>query len=609
MRLFWTTTCCLMKAAWLCPSSPPINQSPRLITGSAVIRTLFVAACLVLISGCQLKNWAQNRLKVGPEYCPPQASTSDRWIDAGNEHLQEFVWSDPDWWSTLNDPSLDSLIQTAYQQNLSLREAGWRVMQARAVRDINVGNLFPQSQSGFGQLDQILESESLATPVPLRSFSEWSTGFNLAWEVDVWGRYRRSIASADANLEASIGDRDAIMICLFAEVATAYTNYRTSQKQLEYAKRNVEIQESSLELTQKKAQSGATGFTGVYLATSSLESTRAGIPSIEIQLRQANNQLCTLLGFPTEDLSPMLGEGAIPTAPQDVAVGIPANLLRRRPDIRAAERSVAAQSEQIGIAMADLYPAFTITGEIAWESERLGDLFKSASNAGSIGPGFQWNLLNYGRIKNNVQLQQYGLQELIATYQGTVLNANQEVEDAVIAFLKTQERYLALQKSVEATEEALKLLTISYEEGETDFSGVFVLQGALVGSQNQLAQTQGDVTSNLIQLYKALGGGWEVRCRGFSSGDMIGPSVAMIESSDDLDGRASDDFPRVSVSQNTWTDADKTATPPVSGLTLGPISIRASNPTIDPVAARDALAIETAEDPEEAPSKLPRARR
>ena len=213
-----------------------------------------------------------------------------------------------------------------------------------------------------------------------------------------------------------------------------------------YAKRNVEIQESSLELTQKKANSGATGFTGVYLATASLESTSAGIPNIEIQLRQANNQLCTLLGLPTQDLSPMLDEGEIPTAPPDVVVGIPANLLRRPPDVRAAERSVAAQSEQIGIAIADLYPAFTITGQIAWESERFGDLFQSASNAGSIGPGFQWNLLNYGRIKNNVQLQQYGLQELIASYQGTVLNANQEVEDAIVAFLKAQQRYRTLQK-------------------------------------------------------------------------------------------------------------------------------------------------------------------
>ena len=227
----------------------------------------------------------------------------------------------------------------------------------------------------------------------------------------------------------------------------------------------------------------------------------------------------------------MLGNGVIPTAPPEVAVGIPANLLRRRPDIRAAERSVASQSEQIGIALADLYPAFTITGEFALESEKFSDLFRSASSAGSVGPGFQWNLLNYGRIANNVELQKYGLQELIASYQNTVLTANQEVEDAMVAFLQTQERYRFLNKSVQATEESLKLLTLSFEEGEIDFSSVFLLQGALVGAQNDLAQAQGDVITNLIGLYKALGGGWEVRCRGFRAQDSIVQEPAMIEAS------------------------------------------------------------------------------
>jgi outer membrane protein TolC len=216
-------------------------------------------------------------------------------------------------------------------------------------------------------------------------------------------------------------------------------------------------------------------------------------------------------------------------APPEVAIGIPANLLRRRPDIRAAERVVASQSEQIGIALVDLYPAFTITGEIAWESEEFGDLFRSASNAGAVGPGFQWNLLNYGRIKNNVKLQEYGLQELIAAYQNTVLTANQEVEDALVAFLRTQEVFQSLNKSVQATEEALKLLTLSFEEGEIDFSAVFLLQGELVGAQNELAQAQGDIVISLIGLYKALGGGWEVRYQGFRAQQALTQAPEMIE--------------------------------------------------------------------------------
>lgn len=496
---------------------------------SAWIGVLVLVCCIVLVSGCGLPDWAHNGWKVGPEYCRPGATVADYWIEAGDERLVESVSNDTQWWSTLNDPRLDSMIQAAYGQNLSLREALWRVMQARAARDIAVGNIFPQSQQAFGQYNRILESESLVAPEPFRAFSDWSTGLNLAWEVDVWGRYRRLIASADANVQVTVGDYDAILLCLIAEVATAYTDYRTSQLQLQYAQKNLEIQQRSLELTREKADQGATGYTSVYLAESSLEATRAGIPNIEINLRQSSNRLCTLLGIPTQDLTEMLGSGPIPNAPAEVVVGIPANLLRRRPDIRAAERAVASQSEQIGIALADLYPAFTITGTIALESERFSNLFRSASSAGSIGPGFQWNVLNYGRIANNVKLQEYGLQELIANYQNTVLNANQEVEDALVAFLRTQDRYLALEKSVNATEAALKLLTISFEEGEIDFSAVFLLQGALVGAQNDLAQTQGDVITNLISLYKALGGGWEVRCRGFRALEPSAFEPVMVE--------------------------------------------------------------------------------
>jgi NodT family efflux transporter outer membrane factor (OMF) lipoprotein len=318
---------------------------------------------------------------------------------------------------------------------------------------------------------------------------------------------------------------------LIAEVAIAYTDYRTAELQLKYAQQNLQIQEKSLKLTREKADLGATGYTSVYLAESSLEATKAGIPGIEISLRQASNRLCTLLGIPTQDLREILGSGEIPKAPPEVVVGIPANLLRRRPDIRAAERAVASQSEQIGIALVDLYPAFTITGDIAWESEEFGDLFRSASNAGAVSPGFQWNVLNYGRIKNNVQLQRYGLQELIASYQNTVLTANQEVEDALVAFLRTQEIYRNLDKSVQATEAALKLLTLSFEEGEIDFSAVFLLQGELVGAQNELAQAQGDIVTSLIGLYKALGGGWEVRCRGFRAPEAMTQAPEMIEES------------------------------------------------------------------------------
>ena len=532
-----------------------INENRRFHAYRCVVLLAFAP----LLSGCGLSQWVHKGFKVGPDYRRPRATVAADWIEAEDKRLLESLPEDPQWWSTLNDPVLDSLVQTAYRQNLSLREAGWRVMQARAIRAIAVGNFFPQAQQALGQYDRILESESVATPVPLRAFDQWTTGLSLAWEVDVWGRYRRSIASADANVQVAVGDYDAILLSLIAEVAIAYTDYRTAQLQLKYARQNLEIQEKSLELTREKADQGATGYTGVYLAESSLEATRAGIPNIEINLRQASNRLCTLLGLPTQDLAEMLGDRAIPSPPAEVAVGIPANLLRRRPDIRAAERAVASQSEQIGIALVDLYPAFTITGEFVLESEKLNDLFRSASSAGSVGPGFQWNLLNYGRIINNVDLQKYGLQELITSYQDTVLTANQEVEDAMVAFLQTQERYRALDKSVTATEEALKLLTLSFDEGEIDFSAVFLLQGALVGSQNELAQVQGDIVTSLINLYKALGGGWEVRCRGFRTPSFV-ESESLVQDSEMIATPAAD---RATVPQEIAPAAD-----PVEDLLL-----------------------------------------
>lgn len=486
------------------------------------LRNALVCSLSLLASGCGLTQWVHNGFKVGPEYAgPPPADVACDWIDGGDERVIPCPPACPDWWSVFDDPTLNELIQTAYAQNLSLREAGWRVMQARDRRAITAGDLFPQSQLGFGEYEHVQESMNVALPPPLRTFDQWATGLNFAWELDVWGRFRRAIASADADLAALEGDYDAILVSLIAEVATAYADYRTFEQRLVYARKNVEIQEGSLKLTQTKADEGATGYTSVHLAKSSLELTRAAIPSLEIGQRQAANRLCTLLGVPTHDLADMLGEAGIPSAPAEVAVGIPADLLRRRPDIRAAERAVAAQSEQIGIAQSDLYPHFVLSGEFAFESKDLGNLFTSPSNAGVIGPSFQWDLLNYGRIVNNVRLQESGLQELIAGYQNTVLTANQEVEDALVAFLQNQQRARLLEATVKETQQALRLLTISFDEGDISFTGVFLMQGELARNQDQLAQARGDIATSLISLYRALGGGWEIRCPGWESQGVV----------------------------------------------------------------------------------------
>jgi NodT family efflux transporter outer membrane factor (OMF) lipoprotein len=506
------------------------NRRPNGVACCA-LRLLAAAALALLLSGCHLPQWAKNGFKVGPNYCPPYANVVDNWIDSDDPRVLNQPPQHADWWSVFQDPALNELVEIAYDQNLTLREAGLRIMEARAQRAMVAGNLFPQTQQLSGDFTRrqiSIVQQPFLLPIPgffSRHFDAWSLAGNISWELDIWGRFRRAIESADASLDASIQEYDAILVCLIAEVVTAYIDIRTFEQRLIYARRNIQIQERSLQLTETQYEEGKTGEIGVYLSTSNLDGTKASVPSLEIGLRQANNRLCTLLGIPTIDLTAILGEGdGIPTAPAEVAVGIPADLLRRRPDVRAAERQVAAQSAQIGVAVADLYPSIAITGEISTQAEEFGNLFSSLSNGGSVGPGFRWNVLNYGRIKNNVRFQDARFRELIASYQQTVLTANQEVEDALVAFLQNQERVRALADSAQATQRALELELLNFKEGETDFTGVFVLQSDLAVKQDQLATAQGDIVTSLVSLYKALGGGWQIRCPHFQPSEIITPN-------------------------------------------------------------------------------------
>ena len=446
------------------------------------------------------------------------ATVADNWIDSDDSRVISEPPKHPDWWSVFQDPVLNDLIAEAYGQNLTLREAGLRVLEARYQRAIAVGSLFPQSQqvSGGYSREQISTvQQPFLAPIPRafeRSFDALSLAGSLSWEFDIWGRFRRAVEAADANLDASVEEYDAILVCLIAEVVTAYVDIRTFEQRLEYARQNVRTQQGSFQMAKTRAEEGKTDNISVYLAESNLDATEASIPTLNTGLRQANNRLCTLLGRPPVDLSESLGEGAgIPTAPPEVAIGIPADLLRRRPDVRAAERQVAAQSARIGIAISDLYPSIAVSGTISVQAEKLSDLFTSLAQGGSVGPSFQWNVLNYGRIVNNVRFQDTSFQEIVAAYQNTVLTANQEVEDGLVAFLQDQDRVKSLADSAKATERALELALIKFEEGEADFNGVFVLQSDLTEKQDQLAAAQGDVVTGLVSVYKAIGGGWQIR--------------------------------------------------------------------------------------------------
>ena len=486
-------------------------------------RSYVLIIALVVSCGCtSVSQYIRNGCKVGPNYGRPPAPVSPGWIDAADVRVRTQSDDLTQWWTVFKDPVLNSLICNAYQQNLTLRQAGMRVLQARAQQRIAVGEFFPQRQDMTGAYTRNAESKEVANRnVSKQFFDQWDLGFNLAWELDFWGRFRRAIEAANANLDSSVEEYDDVLVTLLGDVATNYVQLRTLEQKLQYARANVVLQRETLEIVEARFKAGTTTKLDVVQARSTLEQTEALIPDLLIQLRTTNNQLCTLLGIPPEELSAKLGAGAIPVAPIDVAVGIPADLLRRRPDVRRAERQAAAQSALVGVAESEFYPHISIIGSFGYSAQQLNDLFQPSAMEGFIGPSFQWNILNYGRIVNNVRLQDARLQELIAAYQAQVLSAGQEVEDGLVTFLRAQQRTEYQAASVIDAEEAVKIAIDQYRAGTVDFTRVTQLQQSLVLLQDTLAQARGEIALGLIDVYRALGGGWQIRCTGCEPGTIL----------------------------------------------------------------------------------------
>lgn len=452
-------------------------------------------------------------MMIGPDYAPPAAPVSDAWIDANGGEISGETSDDREWWKVFADPALNSLVETAYRQNPSLQAAGARVLEALARRGIAVGLLFPQQQDAFASYIKSKLSENRANQSQIDAkFDDWQAGFDAFWELDVWGRLRRGIEAADAEVLASVASYDDVLVSLIAEVAANYVSLRTFEQRLEVARANVAIQERSYEIADAKFQGGAVTELDAAQARSLLEDTRSLIPGLEANIRQTENTLCILLGIPPQSLREVLGgPGPIPSAPARVAVGIPAELLRRRPDVRRAERELAAQSARIGIAKADLLPRLSLIGTISLTAEDFADLFKGDSFEGFGGPNLRWAILNYGRISSNIRVQDAGFQALIGTYEDTVLRAQAEVENAIASFLGARRQVEFIGRSVDAAARAVELADLQYREGAVDYTRVLNTQQFLVGEQDRLVTTTGSVALSLTALYKALGGGWELR--------------------------------------------------------------------------------------------------
>jgi len=475
---------------------------------------------ILLASGCT---------KVGPDFARPPATISEAWEDAGDRRVKTESAEYRNWWQAFHDPVLDRLIDRAYRDNLSLRIAGVRVLEARAQLGVIVGELYPQTQQASGSLqyNRISETSPLSGAFSKFTYSQDQIGVAAAWELDFWGKFRRGIESADASLLATVADYDNALVSLTADVATSYILIRTLEKRLIIARENVETQKESLKIAEARLRYGIVSELDVEQAKTVLNNTLASIPVLETQLQQAKHALCLLLGLPPSDLTNVLaGVSGIPVTPPQVVVGIPNDLLRRRPDIRSAELQATVQCAQIGVAKADLYPAFSLSGNFGFlasdvGSSRLTDIFQWGSRTYQVGPSFQWNLFNYGRITNNVRVQDARFEQLLISYQNVVLKAQQEVEDALVAFLRGQERAQFLARGAAAAKSALDLAVLQYREGIKDFTTVLTAHQALLAAQDNLATNLGSVSSSLVAVYRALGGGWEMR----EGKDLVPPGV------------------------------------------------------------------------------------
>jgi NodT family efflux transporter outer membrane factor (OMF) lipoprotein len=458
---------------------------------------------LALLLGCAT---------VGPNYSPPETQMPDVWHQELTAGLAEGEADLQTWWTALNDPVLDELIQKAADGNIDLKVAVARIEEAYALRGIAAGQFYPDiNADGVVQRDRVSEGVSPETFGRDRTDNFYGLGLGAGWEIDVWGRIRRSVEAADASTQAAIEDYRDILVLLFAAAASNYVEVRTLQARIQYAETNAQLQRETLQLTQDRFDAGIAPQLDVRQAELNLAVTESVIPDLESRLIQAINRLSVLLGEqPGQLQAELLEPGEIPDPPGDVLVSIPANLLRQRPDIRGAERRLASQTARIGVAQADLYPRFDLFGTIGLEAFDTGDYFDAGNKAWSLGSSLFWNIFDGGRIRSNIRVEEARTEQAFQVYEQTVLLALEDVEDAMVAYVREQEREEALGQAVTAAEQSVELVDTLYRTGLTDFQNVLDMQRSLATQQDNLAQSEGNVVTNVIRVYRALGGGWSI---------------------------------------------------------------------------------------------------
>ena len=479
-----------------------LKSSHRYLKTLPRSRVLFpsLSLALLLCTGC---------MTVGPDYVRPDTKAPEKW----SVSLQQGINTDrPDpqvlaeWWSTLRDPLLTDLIQRAVLGNPDLKKAKARVRESRARRGISKAGQLP-SLSALASMSRRRSSEDTGSGT---ESDVYDAGFDAAWEIDVFGGLRRSVESAEAELEASREDLRDVLVSLTAEVALNYVENRSFQKRLAIAEANLDAQTETYNITRWRFMAGLTTQLDVEQAKYSLEQTKSQIPALRAGHEQAGNRLAVLLGMAPGLLRAELAEfKPVPVPPGEIAVGIPVDVLRNRPDVRREERRLAARTADVGVATADLYPKFNLSGSLGFQALTFDNLFQFGSRTYGARPAITWSLFEGGRIENNIEVQNALQEQAMIQYEQTVLTALEEVENALLTYAENQTRMRALNEAADAAQRAVDLAQNQYSSGLVDFQTLLVAQRSLLSLQDQLAGSRADVTSSLIRLYKSLGGGWK----------------------------------------------------------------------------------------------------
>jgi len=470
-------------------------------------RLLLLALLAVVAGGCA----------VGPNYQRPAVNTPARWSEplAGGETNAPVSLTG--WWKNFHDPELDSLISRAVQSNLNLRIAQARVREARAEYGITAANLWPSAdvsgsyaRTETSHHQPVLGSLPIPPGIPFEN-DVYQAGFDASWEIDVFGGKRRAAEAAGDEVTASEFGQRATLITLLGDAARDYIDVRGYQRRLAIAHENIKAQEQALAITQDRFTNGLSSDLDVQQASTLLATTRAEVPNLETSLEVSIHRLGVLLGQPPGALLAELSKTeSIPPAPPVVPVGLPSELLLRRPDVQRAERQLAAATANIGVAKADLFPRFYLTGLAGFESVSADDWFTAGSRLWSIGPTVQWRIFDAGRIRANIRVQDARQEQALDAYQQTVLTAFEDVENALVSYAKEQTRRRSLEDALTSSQQSLQLAQKLYKNGLTYFINVLDAERSLYQAQDALVQSDRTVSTDVVALYKALGGGWEI---------------------------------------------------------------------------------------------------